>query len=215
MTVTVLYIILAVAATVAVLLAFVLVSPLSVRIRYEEAIEVFAGFSFLKIKVFPKREKKQKTKAKKQRKVKSSADKAAKREKEATTETKSQEKKAAGTKKSSVKETLLLVFEIVKGVFEAFGKGAQIDIDLLKVIISKPDAADTAVQFGICGGIVSNILAFTSNFKKANINDKNILVEPDFVTGKGSLAVDITVKIRTFYLVGGLVKGYIRGISHK
>lgn len=216
MTVTVLYVILAVVAIAAVLLVFVLASPLSVRIKYVDSLEVFAGLSFVKIKVFPKKEKKQKTKKEKKKKksatVSEKGDKAAQARKSTTQDA---EKKSSAKEKSSVKETLMLVYEIVKSVFETFGKRAEIDIDLLKVIISKPDAADTAVMFGLCGGIVSNILAFTSNFRKARIKDESVLVEPDFLTGKSSLGVDITLRIGTGALLFGLLKGYIKGISHK
>ncbi len=216
MTVTVLYIILAVVAIASALLVFVLASPLSLRIRYVESLEVFAGLSFVKFKVFPKAEKQKK---KQKKKVKKKAKTPAPKGKE--TESGSSRPQKNGTdiktdaKKGSVKETLTLVLEIVKSVFDTFGKRTQISIDLLKVVISKPDAADTAIQFGLCTGIVSNLLAFTSNFRKASINEENILVEPDFITGKSSLELDITLKICTFFLVRSLIGGYIKGILHK
>lgn len=216
MTVTVLYIILAVVAVIAALLIFVLASPLFLRIRYVDGLEIFAGLSFVKLKVFPKAEKKNKKPKKKTRKkAGGSAEKSKINENVNTASEDNGRVKKTDGKKNSVKETLTLILEIVKSVLDTFGKRAEISIDLLKVIVSKPDAADTAIQFGLCGGIVSNILAFTSNFRKASINDENILVEPDFITGKSSLAVDVTVKISSFSLVSSFVKGYIKGISHK
>lgn len=205
---TVLYIILAVVATIAVLLAFALASPLSVRIKYEESLEVFAGLSFVKLKVFPKKQKK-KTGKKKKPKASPKLQSTSKSAPPASNNSGSTQK----SKSSSLKETLVLVLEIVKSVFDAFGKNAKIEIDMLKVIVSKPDAADTAIQFGLCGGIVSNILAFTSNFRKARVNDKNVFVEPDFITGKSSLAVDITVSITVWPLLVSLIKGYFKGIK--
>ena len=57
-------VILAVVGIVAAMLAAVLLSPLSVRIRYGQTLEVYAGLSFVKFKVFPKKEKKKKEKIK-------------------------------------------------------------------------------------------------------------------------------------------------------
>ncbi len=216
MTVTVLYIILAVVATVALLLVFALVSPLSVQIRYVNSLEVFARYSFIKIRIYPKREKKKTGKPKKEKKKKHHTPSEKKPEaSENCDKAEDGGKKASEKPKSPVKEILVLVYEVVKSTFETFGNRAEIDIDLLKVVVSKPDAADTAVMFGICGGIVSNILAFTSNFRRANISDENIHIEPDFLTGKSRLAVDITVRIGAGALLYGLLRGYIKGTSHK
>lgn len=214
--VTVLIVILAIIAVIAALVSFVLISPLSVRIIYRESLEVFAGLSFVKLRVFP-RNKKEKKKKNKEKNTK-----VGKNPKSVSNEMPAQKKSTPDaakdtqkSKKKNIGETLKLVFEIIKSVFEAMGRRAAIKIDELHVVVSKEDAADTAIQFGLCGGIVSNILAFTSNFAKATINDENITVEPDFVSGKGSLSIDITLSVPTGSLLSGLIKGYLKGISKK
>lgn len=215
MAVTVLIVILVALAVIAALVSLVLVSPLSVRIVYGETLAVFAGLSFIKFKVFPKEKKQNKTSREKNKKVK-------KTPKNASQEMQGQKKSATDSVKNAHKsekkdigETLKLVFEIIKSVFDVMGKRATIKIDELRVIVSKEEAADTAVQFGLCAGIVSSILAFTSNFGKAVINDERVSVEPDFISGKGSLRTDITLSVQTFSLLAGVIKGYFRGISKK
>ena len=211
-TVTVLLVVLAVFAVIAAIVLFVLLSPLSVRIRYDEQLLVVAGFSFIKYKVVPKdgkNKKRHKQKKKEAAKKSPPAHDAVKTQKTQSSNTSQAEKKA----KKEISETLKLVFEIIKSLFDALGKHASIKIDSLNVVVSKPDAADTAVDFGICTGIVSNILAFTSGFKKSYINSENVSVVPDFVSGKGSLKIDITLSAPVHSLLFGLIKGYFRGIS--
>lgn len=213
---TVLIVILATLAVLLALVSFVLTSPLSVRIVYKEAFEVFAGLSFIKFKVFPKekKEKKKKNKVKKA-KVKKTPETVSQEKQEQKKSATDSVKDAHKSGKKDIGETLALVFEIIKSVFDIMGKRATIKINELHVIVSKPDAADTAVQFGLCTGIVSNILAFTSNFGKAVINDKNIVVEPDFISGKNSFCTDIILSVPTGSLLWGLIRGYLKGISKK
>lgn len=216
---TVLLVILAVVGIVAAMLAAVLLSPLSVRIRYGQTLEVHAGLSFVKFKVFPKKEKKKKEKIKTKTKKTPSAKAVPKTPKTrlADDNTKTAYEKTDGQKanKKELSDTLKLVFEIIKSVFDVMGKRASIRIDELYAVISKPDAADTAVAFGLCGGILSNILAFTSNFRKAVINDKNIGIEPDFVTGKSRFSADITISIMAGALLYSLIRGYLKGVLGK
>lgn len=214
---TVLLVILAVVGIVAAMLAAVLLSPLSVRIRYGQTLEVYAGLSFVKFKVFPKKEKKKKEKIKTKKTPSAKAVPKTPKTRLADDNTKTAYEKTDGQKanKKELSDTLKLVFEIIKSVFDVMGKRASIRIDELYAVISKPDAADTAVAFGLCGGILSNILAFTSNFRKAVINDKNIGIEPDFVTGKSRFSADITISIMAGALLYSLIRGYLKGVLGK
>ena len=63
--------------------------------------------------------------------------------------------------------------------------------------------------------IVSNILAFTSNFRKAFIKGENVEIVPDFVSGKGRLEADITLSAPVHSLLFSLVRGYLKGTSRK
>lgn len=211
---TVLYIILAAILVLLLIFALVFASPLFVRVVYKEQLLVYAGISFVKIKVFPKKEKEQKRKKT-----------AVKTTKKQTPHLETNEKKSANAstahkggqaqKSKSVKETLSLILDIVKEVFSVMGKRAEIRIEALNVSVSKPDAADTAVQFGLCQGIVSTLLALSSEFSKAHINDKNISVVPDFISGKSSLMADITLKVPLGSLLFSVIKGFFKNQFRK
>ena len=209
-----LYVILAVLSVILLLLLFVLFSPLSVRIKYSEGIEVYAGISFIKTRLVPGKEKKHKPgKPKTEKRVKKVKEE--KKKSEAEKEKSTEEAPVQEKKKGSLKDTLTLVFDIAKSVLQMMGKKAKIKIDGLNVVVSKPDAADTAIQFGVCNGLVSTFLAFTSNFGKSEINSENISVVPDFVTGKSRIDADITLSARTVSILLSLLKGYMKNQSKK
>lgn len=216
-TMTVLYVILAVVLLFVVLLLFVLLSPLSVRIIYEDGVIVKAGFSFIKIKVFPKKEKKEKVKKVKKEKQKPEKPKSQKNNHDGSHTSEKDESSDCETpkEKSSLKDTITLVYDIVKSVFEMLGKRATIRIDALRVVVSKAEAADTAVQFGLCSGVLTSLLAFTSNFGKSIIKDDNVSIEPDFVSGKSRIELDITLSARVIFVISGLVRGYFKNQSRK
>lgn len=202
---------LAILAVILLLLLFVLLSPLSVRIKYKEVLEVYAGLSFIKIKLVPGKEKKQKKKkVKKAEKVNKE-----KKKPEVPQEKNREASSVQEKKKGTIKDTLTLVFDLVKSVLEMMGKKAKIRVDGLNVVVSKPEAADTAIQFGICNGLVSTFLAFTSNFGKSQIKSENVSVVPDFVSGKSKIDADITLSARTGSILLSLLKGYMKNQSTK
>lgn len=212
----ILYIILAILAVLTLLLLFVLLSRLGIRIKYSDGVVAYASLSFIKIKLYPKDEKrkkkeeKSKKKAEKVKKEKNSGEKKQDRQ-----ENRKENDIPDENEKSSLKESLSLVFDIIKSFCDMVGKRGKIRIDVLRVVISRPDAADTAVMFGVCGGIVSSILAFTSNFGKAVIKDENVCITPDFVSGKSSIEIDITLSARVIFILSSLVSGYMKNRFRK
>ena len=212
---TVIYIILAVIPVLLLLLAVVLLLPLSVRIVFKEQLVVYAGISFVKIKVFPPKENKQKKKKTNKKAHKKTDKKTTLAHEDAKTSSESADdkktdmaKEQAKQEKKSIKDTLQLILDLVKSVFEVMGKRASLNIDELRVVVSRPDAADTAVQYALCQGIVSTILALASEFSKSKIKDENISVAPDFITEKSSLVADITMSVPSGALIFGIIKGY-------
>ena len=196
--------------SLAAIVGIALVLPLSVRVKYRKGMNIYAGVGFVKIKVYPSKKEKEKKTSSKETKDEQTNTVSKKDAPESKSQTTGQTTAQATSHKSdddmSVKEVLDFAKDILSRVLELFSKKAKIRIDALKVIVSKPDAADTAIQFGICSGIVSTILAFTSNFGKSVIKDKNVRIEPDFITGKSSVEVDFTLSVKVIHVLSMFLK---------
>ncbi len=193
---------------VALVVLVLLVSPLWLRIKYTEGITVYAGIGPVRTKLYPSKEKDKKKTAQKKKKKKKSTKPPAQPLSDDTQRkqtTKSVSHKEADDE-ISAKEVLDFVLDILERVVDLFHEKAKIKIDALRVVVSKPDAADTAIQFGLCSGLVSSILAFTSNFGKSVIKDKNVSVVPDFIAGKSRVETDVTLSVKVCHAAIMLIK---------
>ncbi len=214
MTVTVLKIVLIILVTVCVLLATVFMLPAKITVRYSESAEVYAGLGFLKFRLYPGKKKqkdgnaesaKEEIKKDENQAGRKNGDSGQSPDKKDGSDKKST-KQESENKKGSVSDMLNFVLDAVKSILNLLGNKAKITVNRLTVVVAKENAADTAIQFGICCGIVSSALAFCSNFKKCKINDDNVGVYPDFVSGKGSVEADISLQASLFSIAVCAVK---------
>ena len=211
MAVIFLYIFLAIVAIVALVILVVYYAPISLQIRYDNMLRLYERIYFVKIKEYPKKKKKRKKK-------KAAANVSPNTSVTGQTEAKSSplpdisdddDDEDEFESVESVKDTLALFIELLKQLFDIVGEDAKIKINKLSVTVSKPDAADTAVLYGVCGGMVSTVLAVASNFSKCKINEKNVGVTADFIGGKNSIDIDITLSARVIVVYSCLLKAYM------
>ena len=197
------------------LVLLLLMCRVTLRISYDKDVYIYAYLGFVKIKLHPKKEKcnKQSRLRKKDKKLTSknlscddTEQKSAVQEQRKKSD-KTQNKQSAQEKKSSdVADTVNFITDCIKKVLQFFGKRARIEVDRLELVVSKQEAADTAVQFGLACGAVSTVVALCSEFGSYRVNHKKVRVIPDFVTGKSSIAVDISISARIVWILECAVK---------
>lgn len=218
MAVIFLYIFLAIVALIAVVILLVYYAPISLRVQYKDMLKWCERIYFVKIREYPEKKKRKKKRKKKKAAANVSSDTSV----SGQTKLKSpplpdgnldgnddDEDELEFESAESVKDTLALFLELLKQLFDIIGEDAKIKIDKLSVTVSKPDAADTAVLYGVCGGMVSTVLAVASNFSKCKINEKNVGVTADFIGGKNSVDIDITLSARVIVVYSCLLKAYM------
>lgn len=207
-----------IACVIAFLLALVLAilfTSLRVRVLYDKSLKVYAHFGLFKFRLYPKKEKqkneRQKPHSKKDSQIESifvsGADKNAQRSQKGI--------ESKNDNQENTLDTLKLIYETVKSLADMLGKSGKIQIRALKVSVSRPDAGDTAIQFGICHGAISGIIALTSLFGKSKICEKNIEVTPDFLSGKSKIYADIEIGAKTVFVLKSLIFTFISNSSTK
>lgn len=205
-----LYILLAIIALIAIVVLLVYYAPISLRIRYKDMLRLCERIYFVKIKEYPKKKKKKKRRKNKTSQVRAStvsSSEKAENKNAPVSETEDEDEDFEPVE--SVKDTLALFLELLKQILGIVGDDAKIKIDKLSVVVSRPDAADTAVLYGVCGGMVSTILAVASNFSKCKIKEKNVGVTADFIGGTNSIDIDITLSARVIVVYSCLLKAYM------
>lgn len=187
-------------AVILLILALILVLPAKINLRYVKELEVFVRVGKIKIRIYPGKEKKKKKKKTAAKKSESSP------KSRSSSDNGGQEKKApppheGAKKKKSLSDQLSFILDAVKKVMELLGNKGTVNVDRLTVTVAKENAAETAIQFGICCGIVSSALAFCSNFKNCRIDDDNVGVYPDFVSGQSEIQADISIGARVYSIL--------------
>lgn len=190
----------------------------SLRVVYRDALVLYAVAGMVKIKLYPRKEKEKKEKKKKKEKTETKRQNSSLQNGEKTKEISDSEKnnnaatqdKDRKNKKKSVLETASLIFDIIKQAAETFGKHGKIHVRRLLITVSRSDAADTAVQFGLACAAQSAALASCSLFGKAKIDEENVAVTPDFITGKSSLEADVQIGVRAIHLACAAIKIFMK-----
>ena len=212
---TVISIILLILLSLICLLFLVLLPKLSVRIIYDTTLKIYAGYSFISIKLYPSKEKKKKQS--KKQSLKKSNNKKTPTQSSGTPSTGKTKSSVSSLsqpgEKASVSETVSFIVDIIKKVGSLFGRHGEIHINKLHVTVSKEEACDTAVHFGLTCSAVSGLLALCSLFGKEKINHKEIQVVPDFITGKSNLSCDIKLYVRGIFVVTTALKILINKLT--
>lgn len=170
----VLYIILAIVALVCVVLGM----RVSLNIIYEEELIVFLRIFFIKIQLMP--EKSKKLKKKKQKK-----------KKEAVAIRNSSEPKPRG-----LVDNIKLIREIISLLFKDFSHHLHVKLAKIHIRVATPDAAQTALLYGLVGTAVEGLIAVIDKITNLDkIKEHAIYVEPDFLSDKSKVAINIRLSI--------------------
>lgn len=129
---------------IAAVIAGILLTPVKLRIRYNEALECFFYIGFIRFRVFPPKPEKKKKSVKKT-------------DGEKKTEKKKEEKKPSlleGKGLSEITDLLKQIAELTKGVLKDFFRHIIIKDFSLSIKIAGEDAADAAIKYGTCCSVI-------------------------------------------------------------
>lgn len=113
-------------------------------------------------------------------------------------------------KKGDIKETVLLVIDIIKSVLPPFYnllKKVRITSLTVDITVAGEDAAQTAINYGKINALFHSSFAALQNFVK--VKAKRIKIECDFLKTETTQKIFFKVKIRIFFIViAALRMGY-------
>lgn len=208
----------------AIVLLIVFAVNITVRldIKINRELSVSLNFLFFKFKIFPSDNKKIKLK---NFKIKNYRKKRIAKEKELLKKSNKKISPSPQKEKNSLNQTISYYIDFIKEViFKAikkFGKYLKIEIKSIKISVSDEDPAKTAISFGIIVQAVSYIKELIDNFmnvKYIGKNDHYICVIPDYISGKTTADIDLSLKIKIWQIFAAALtglKGYIFDISDK
>lgn len=166
------------------LIAAFLAIRINVVVSYKDSLCVYARVLFIKIPIYPQKEKK-----KKKKKEKKPPDKAV--------EKKEDEKEEKDEKKVSPVKILWQMRESILRLIERFFGYLHFKFIRLKITVGCEDAAKTAIAYGLTTESVAYLIEILNNISNVDISKHSeIYVKSDFISQKSSFDGKIVLYIR-------------------
>lgn len=178
----------------------------AINIVYSESVSVYLKILFIKIRLYPSRNKKHRSKD--TRKNASSEQKKSK--------TVIKKVKESDENERGILESVKLITDILSAFLKAFAKHLHIDLAKVHIKIATSDAAKTAILYGAVSGALAcllDILDSITNLDK--IKNSSVNVYTDYLSEKCTADINISLGISVFGALATLFKTLLQYIKQR
>ena len=181
-------------------IAFLLSIKITLKVTYTDKLAVYLKILFVKIKLHPKKDKKQKyPHSMSKRKAKQIRDSLTKK-----TKTKKKKKSRKDDKDEEdddspdVISILSIVSSFVKNFIKRFTRAIRLKASKIKIIVATEDAAKTAITYAAVTQSINLFFPVLDDLKtvKKLPKGKNLSVRADFLSDKPTLDIDLELYVR-------------------
>ena len=187
------------------LITLLLFLKISLIIRYDEGAALTLKILFVKIRLYPKKEKKHRKKsmsAKKAARIKDKLERKKAKKKAKKAEKKA--KKRDGKKKttpSDILETISTVAILVRQIVSNFVKYVRIKIVRIHVKIATGDAAQTAIAYGALTQGINVLFPLLEDVKNFSMpKNRDIDIYPDFLSEDSEIELKLIFSLRVWQI---------------
>ena len=193
---------------IALAFALLLSTKIILRIKYEDKLVAYIRILFIKIPLYPKKDKKKRyPHSMSKRKAKKIKDSLNKKKKKKPKKEKKGKKEPEKKDKNDILSIISIITSFVKHFLKKFVGSARIKVARLHVTVATDEAAKTAVMYGAVSqsvNVLFPMLEGIKNFKKLP-KENELSVKPNFLSEKSTVKADVTLYVR----VGGALKAII------
>ena len=203
--------------------------PVSIKIGYKEDVTLSVGVPGIYFPILPKKEKKAKPLSKKKYEKLLLKDAEQAEKKRLADQKKAQKKKDAAKAKQAEKEqkakdaemadepsTMSLILRIVGGVLDTFFGKLRVKIARVNIVVGGPDAAKTALTYGIVSqGVAYLMELIATKTKMTRARNTCVSVVPDFLASKTTADLLIIFRLRLIDLLSTGIVFFIRFMKEK
>ena len=203
--------------------------PVSIKIGYKEEVTLSVGVPGIYFPILPKKEKKAKPLSKKKYEKLLLKDAERAEKKRLADQKKAQKKKDTDKAKQAEKEqkakdaemadepsTISLVLRIVGDVLDTFFGKLRVKIARVNIVVGGPDAAKTALTYGIVSqGVAYLMELIATKTKMTRAKNTYVSVVPDFLAQKTTVDLLIIFRLRLIDLLSTGIVFFIRFMKEK
>ena len=177
-------------------LLLLLLTRLSVRIKYTDKVETEIKYGFIRLeKIIGKLGGKKKKK---------------------TADAPKEKKTSQNGEKTPITETLKLVLEILKAFCPKFFKRFRIKAARVLVSVGTGDPAKTAVYYGAAVQAVAVLVDFLKEHTDFKTSKNTVIrVEPDFLFGKTRAEIDISLSLTPLHVISSGATAALAYLKHR
>ncbi|MBQ8175331.1 MAG: DUF2953 domain-containing protein [Clostridia bacterium] len=173
-------------------LLILLLTRLRVSLIYEGEVRVFLKIWFIRVALYPKKEKVH---------IRDFSYKRLKKKKKKPTEVIKQEPPER-KQKPSFSEQLALFSDLFSALYGRFLRYFRLDVHRLRITVATGDAAQTAILYGVTSQSLAYLLAFLDRHTNLHPSCRaDIGVYADFIGQKSSTDCDLTFSLRVYQLI--------------
>ena len=210
------------------LIAFLLSLRGTLNIKYNGELFISLRVLFVKIRLYPKKDKKrrrQSMSANEAKRIRKTARKRALKEKERELERKrekaiakakkkeEQKKKSVSEKISDGVETVKLISDIATGAVKRFTKRIRVRITRLKIKVASSEASKTAIAYGAIVETVNTLLPVMTESKSFKMPPREDLdVVADFTSQTPEFDIDISLSLRVWHILDIALAAIIKAL---
>lgn len=203
--------------------------PVSIKIGYKEEVTLSVGVPGIYFPILPKKEKKAKPLSKKKYEKLLLKDAERAEKKRLADQKKAQKKKDTDKAKQAEKEqkandaemadepsTMSLILRVVGGVLDTFFGKLRVKIARVNIVVGGPDAAKTALTYGIVSqGVAYLMELIATKTKMTRAKNTYVSVVPDFLAQKTTADLLIIFRLRLIDLLSTGIVFFIRFMKEK
>ena len=199
------------------LVSFLLSLRGTLNIKYNGELFISLRVLFVKIKLYPKKDKKrrrQSMSAGEAKRIRKAARKRAQKERELERQRKREKALAKARKKEERKkkplsekisdgvETVKLISDIATGAVKRFTKRIRVKITRFKIRVASSEASKTAIAYGAIVETVNGLLPVLTESKNFRMPPKEDLeVVADFTSDSPEFDIDVSLSLRVWHIL--------------
>ncbi len=182
---------------IAVFIAMVLSLRVTLNIVYRDKLSIYLRVLFIKVQLYPTKEKKFNAK-KHEKRLKKKKNKS-----NPVIRDNSQEEKPPAT----ITDNIKLVTEILSVFFKALPRHLHVKLAKLHIKVATGDAAQTAILFGAVSGAVACLVELLDSITNlSRLKTKSISIVPDYLSDKSDVDINLSLSINSFGAIATLGK---------
>ncbi len=191
---------------IAVFIAMVLSLRVTLNIVYRDKLSIYLRVLFIKVQLYPTKEKKFNAK-KHEKRLKKKKNKS-----NPVIRDNSHVEKPPAT----ITDNIKLVTEILSVFFKALPRHLHVKLAKLHIKVATGDAAQTAILFGAVSGAVACLVELLDSITNlGHLKTKSISIVPDYLSDKSDVDINISLSINSFGAINTLGKSLWKFIMLK